>query len=148
MTTWPPVFTFDVDAFRIQFPAFANPTQFPDLVLEQYWDAATCYVSPVNEGALKDGCRLFVLNLYTAHLTALSVIIARGTTTGQVQSATVDKASVTFTPPPEVTQYQWWMNLTPYGQQAYALLQQAAIGGDYVGGWPERSAIRKAYGVF
>lgn len=142
------VITFDVNKFRTDFPAFANATTYPDATLQGYFDAATCFVSPQNCGTLRDGCRARALNLMTAHLAALADIIASGQTPGQVQSATIDKVSVTMTPPPNKNQWSWWLGLTPYGQQLLALLAAKSVGGFYVGGSPEGSAFRKVYGVF
>lgn len=142
------VLTFDVAAFRAQFPAFASAATYPDLTLQGYWDAAICYVSDVNTGRLMDDCRQRAINMMTAHLTALADIIASGKTVGYAQSATVDKVSVTMTPPPVRSQWQWWLNLTPYGMQLSALLFARSMGGLYIGGSNETGAFRKAYGAF
>lgn len=142
------VITFNVTDFRAAFPAFANVTKYPDATLQGYFDAATCYVSPENCGSLRDGCRTRALYLMTAHLAALSDLIASGQTPGQVQSATIDKVSVSMTPPPNANQWQWWLGLTPYGMQLLALLQAKSVGGFSVGGLPEASAFRKVFGVY
>lgn len=125
--------TFDVAAFRLQFPAFADPVAFPDATLQGYRDAATCYISADDYGYLNGDCRARALNLMTAHIAALSVIIAAGQTPGLVSGSTVDKISVTLTPPPVKDQWQWWLALTPYGQQLAALLAAKAVGGLFVG---------------
>ncbi len=142
------VISFDVVAFRAQCPAFQDATTYPNSILQGYWDAAICYISPNDYGYLIGDCRLKAINLMTAHLTALSDKIASGETTGLMQSASIDKVSVTMTPPPIKSQWQWWLSLTPYGAQLLALLGAKSIGGMYVGGWPETSSFRKAYGVF
>ncbi len=145
-------YTFDVTAFRIAFPAFADVTLFPTATLQMNWDAATCLMDNDDNGhwALHGECRFRGLNLLTAHLTALSVIIANGggQVPGLVQSATIDKVTVSLTPPPIKTQWQWWLSLTPYGQQLLALLQVSSVGGFYVGGLPELFAFRKVGGIF
>lgn len=97
---------------------------------------------------LEGECRYRALTLLTAHLAALGVLIAAGQVPGLVQTATVDKVSVSLTPPPILTQFQWWLSLTPYGQQLLALLQVASVGGIYIGGLPEISAFRKVGGIF
>lgn len=140
--------TFDVAAFRTQFPAFANASTYPTITLQGYWDAAICYISDTNSGRLMGDCRSRAINMMTAHLTALADIIAAGKTPGYAQSATVDKVSVTMTPPPVKNQLQWWLNLTPYGMQLYALLYVRSRGGFTVGGMPEKKAFRKVYGAF
>lgn len=144
----PAIITFDVAIFREQFPAFANETTFPDAMLQMYWDMATCYISDYNCGWLYGDCRRLAIDLMTAHLTALSVLIAAGQTPGLVQSATIDKVSVSLTPPPIPNQWQWWLALTPYGQQLLALLQVKSVGGFYIGGLPEGGAFRKVGGIF
>lgn len=143
-------FTFDVAAFRLAFPAFADSTLFPTETLQMNWDTAGCYVDNTNSNceALSGDCRLRALNLMTAHLTALSALVAAGQIPGLVQTATVDKVSVSLTPPPLKTQWQWWLSLTPYGQQLLALLQVSGVGGFYIGGLPELSAFRKVGGIF
>ena len=143
------VITFDVTTFRLQFPAFADPVKYPDALLQQNWDMATCYISNTDYGlSLTGNCLVLALNYMTAHLTALNNITAANQLPSLQTSATVDKVSVTTTPPPLKTQLQWWLSLTPYGQQLYALLQVKSAAGWYIGGLPETSAIRKVYGVF
>lgn len=141
----PTVFTFDAAAFKAAFPAFAS---VDDLTLQGYWDAAVCYISPNNYGWLVDDCRLRALNLMTAHLARLAEIIATGQLPGLEQSASIDKISVTMTPPPVKNQFHWWLSLTPYGQQLLALLLARSAGGFYIGGLPERAAFRKVGGLF
>ena len=140
--------TFDVDAFREQFPQFENTTTFPDAVLQQYWNAATCYINPNDFCWLHDDCLQLALNLMTAHLTALSVLIQQNQTPGYEQSATIGKVSVSLTPPPNKNQWQWWLNTTPYGMQLLTLLQAKSAGGFYIGGLPETAAFRKVAGIY
>lgn len=144
------VLTFNVTVFRARFPAFDCPTAYPNATLQAFWDTATCYISAEDSPclALSGGCREQALNLMTAHLLALSAIASSGQTPGMMNSATIDKISVSLTTPPMRTQYQWWLNLTPYGQQLLALLQIKSSGGWYIGGSPERSAFRRVRGVF
>lgn len=141
-------YVFNIPAFRISYPAFASDTTFPDVTLQAYWDSATCYISDTDYGYLSGDCRYKAITLMTAHLTALSVLIAKGQVPGLVQSATIDKIAISLTPPPVKNQWQWWLSLTPYGQQLLALLHVAAVGGLFVGGLPERAAFRKVGGVF
>ena len=143
-------FVFDVTAFREDYPQFANETTFPDATLDMYWDNSTCYIDNDDNGcwALKGDCRYLALNLMTAHLAAISVMVAAGQTPGLVQSATIDKVSVSLTPPPLKNQWQWWLSLTPYGQRLLALFQVSTVGGFYIGGLPELSAFRKVGGIF
>lgn len=140
--------TFDVTAFRTQFPAFANSTTFPDGTLQQYWNAATCYVTPNDFCYLSGDCLQLALNLMTAHLTQLSVQIAAGKMPYLMQSATIDKVTISLTPPPLKNQWQWWLSTTPYGMQLFAMLQAKSVGGFYIGGLPETAAFRKVAGIF
>lgn len=142
--------SFDVAAFRIAYPAFSDVTKYPTVTLDMYWDTSTQYISNQDYGCwmLSDGARVLALNLLTAHLAALFTIIAGGETPGVLTAATIDKISVTMQAPPLRTQWQWWLNQTPYGQQLLALLQVHTAGGAYFGGSPELSAFRKVGGFF
>jgi hypothetical protein len=124
---------FDVAAFRLAFPQFANDTTYPDFMLQGYWDVAVLYVSDeADYGRLTGASRARALNLLTAHLTALSVLIAAGRTPGVVQASTIDKISVTLVPPPIKSDFDYWLQQTPYGTQLLALLEVHSSGGWYV----------------
>lgn len=142
------VITFDIPAFRLAFPAFADTGKYPDPTLQGYWDAACCYISPADYGWLNGDCRRRALNLMTAHLTQLSTMAASGQPTGVGQSATVGAVSVSMVPPPIKSGFQYWLASTPYGMQLWALLNVKGAGGLYVGGLPEKSAFRRVGGVF
>lgn len=137
-----PYFTLDIPAFRLAYPAFANDTAFPDDTLLRYFSTAGAYIANQNYGWLVDDARYLALTLMTAHLAALSVMIASGDTPGLMQGATIDKVSVTLTPPPVKTQFGWWLSLTPYGAQLYALLKLHSAGGFFVGGSATRAGLR------
>lgn len=147
MTT-PIILTFDVTTFRVMFPVFASSTTYPDAVLQMYWDMATSYVSNVNYGWLQNANRQLALNLMTAHLAALGLIIQSGQVPNLMQSSTIDKISIAVTPPPIPNQWQWWLNQTGYGQQLLALLQAQSAGGFYVGGSAPRIGFRNTVGGF
>lgn len=140
---------FNVATFRTQFPAFASETTFSDATLTGYFNSASCYVSTTDYGCLNSDCRERALLLMTAHLCLLSQQNTKGQVTGVVTSASVGGVSVSLTPPPfGSNQWSWWLSSTPYGQEFQALLRQAAIGGLYIGGRPERRAFRKVGGGF
>lgn len=133
------ILTFDYALFQQQFPAYANPIIYPESLMQSYWDISINYISDVgNFGSLQGGARQYAINCMVAHLTFLAGIIASGNGNSQVpglmQAATIDKVSVTLTPPPVPNQFQWWLNLTPYGQMLLALLQVNSVGGFYIGG--------------
>lgn len=146
------VITFNVAAFRDAFPAFANPAVYSDESLQAQFDAACSFISPETSAnwyvGLNDAVKTRALYLMTAHLVQLSAAMLAGQTPGQVQSSGIDKISVSMTPPPQRNQWQWWLGLTGYGQQLFALLQVKSAGGFYVGGRPELAAFRKVGGVF
>lgn len=126
---------FDVTAFRTMFPAFSNTTTYPTITLQSYWDMATAYINDKTAGYYCGGWvlkqQVLALNLMTAHLAALFVLIASGQTPGIEISATIDKISVSMEPPPAKNQWQYWLQTTPYGAQLLALLQIAAAGGRF-----------------
>lgn len=144
---------FDPAAFRANplFAPFSNPLVYTDIILNAWADIATSYISDQNGGCYAYGMTLkqqvLALNLMVAHLLALSTQIgnipAKPKTPGLKQAATIDKVSVTLTPPPLKNQWQWWLSLTPYGQQLFALLQVATAGGFYFGGYPVLGAFRR-----
>lgn len=146
---------FDVTYFRTTFPAFAA-TPPTDATLLGYWDLATVYVNDRDNSCwmLEGKQRVLALNQMTAHLAQLYAVVAAADVPAQAQigldeRAQIDKVSVSVTPPPVKTQFDWWLSLTPYGQMLLALLQGVTAGGIYIGlGVPERSAFRKAGGVF
>lgn len=139
---------FDPDAFVARFPEFSDGVQYPTTTLDMYWATATYFISPENYGYLNGDARTQALWLMTAHIAQLSTLIANRDTVGVVNSATIDKVSVSLTPPPIKSQLQWWLNLTPYGAQLWAMLEMIAVGGLYIGGQANYAAFRKANGGF
>ena len=142
----------DIPAIRALFPQFADTAAFPDALIAAQWGLACVYVSPEVWGDLVEQPRTYVLQLMTAHLLALGVIIARGNYSGQpgvVLNSKVGDVQVGLAQPPYGTSpWRYWLMLTPYGQQLLALLDTLAVGGQYVGGLPERAAFRQVGGVF
>jgi hypothetical protein len=141
-------YSFDVAAFRQKYPVFSNPLTYPDATLQQYWDNATCYVENTDYLFLRGDCRVLALNLMTAHLAAIATLIPSGQISALVQGATIDKISVTLTPPPLKTQWQWWLSTTPYGQQLLALLQAKSVGGMYIPSTGALVGFRNKWGGF
>lgn len=139
---------FDPSLFRQQFPAYSNATTYPDAMLQMYWDMAICYVSDDDYGWLDLHCRTLALNLMTAHLLYSAGLIAAGQTSIIINSSTVDKITVSLTPPPIKNQWQWWLNTTPYGIQLLTLLSANSVGGFWTGGLPELCAFRRVGGLF
>jgi len=147
------VFTFDPALFRSQFPAFASVTDYPTATLQVYYNISGLYISTNDYGYLNGDGRAYALNLMTAHITAINDINAaaaenQSTSVGLVTSASVGDVSVSIQPPPTKSAFDYWLSLTPYGQQLLALLNMIGAGGLYIGGLPERSAFRKVGGIF
>ncbi len=141
---------FNEDLFRKTAPAYACCKVYPDDFLQTYWDLATNYITNNSATACYEGMTLgqqvTALNLMAAHLLALTLQTTSGQGAGLVTGATIDKVSVTLTPPPEMNQWQWWLNQTPYGQQLLSLLQVAAAGGRFfTAGGPVVGAFRRRW---
>lgn len=120
--------------FRSLFLAFANQEMFPQASLSLYWGIATNYISkyPQYCGGSNLEQQTLMLNQMTAHLVQLNSMAGSGQQAGIVTAASVGAVSVTVQPPPEVNQWQWWLNQTPYGQQLLALLEVLSVGGYYI----------------
>lgn len=140
--------TLDIAEFREWFPAYADSSAFPDGLVHRHLDAACDHVSPRDAGPLKGDGRRRALYLMAAHLMYLEQLLLSGNAGGVVSGASIDKVSVTLTPPPIKKQLDWWLNISPYGQQLLVLLKKKGAGGLYIGGNPEREAFRKAGGGF
>lgn len=131
---------FDLEAFRAAYPQFAVAADPQVLAMA---GQAVSFLS--SYGATTDQLQW---QLMVAHLLTLSANAAAGGTTGQVSSATVDKVSVSITPPPTRDGWAYWLSTTPYGLQLWALIQRLTAAGLYVGGSAERAAFRGAGGAF
>jgi len=138
------VLTFDPDAFRVSYTSFSDESKYPNDTLQGFWDFATVYITDENYQfvTLKNSARSRAINLMAAHLGTLQAMIDSGETPGQVQSSTIDKISVTLTPPPAGSQFSWWLGLTGYGQQLLALLQLLGVGGLFIPGCRGPRGIR------
>jgi hypothetical protein len=142
------IYTLDILKFRTMFPEYSDTSKYPDESIQLQWDMATCYIAPYNQEWIYGCARENAIYLMTAHLLALADKIASKTTLQLKGSSTIDKISVTMTPPPFKNQFQYWLLLTPRGSQLFALIQSKMAGGVTIGGLPERSAFRKVWGVF
>lgn len=140
--------TFNPATFRLQFPAYANGTTYPDATLQMQFDIGTGFVSSDTYGDMTETVRGYALNLMVAHLLALADIIKARSQPGIVTGSSIGDVQVTLQPPPQRGQWRYWFNLTPYGAQLIALLDAQSAGGFFVGGLPERAAFRKVSGVF
>ena len=137
---------FDVDAFRKQFPEFADVAAFPDEMLTMYWEMAHSFLQP-DCSPLGASVGLG-MRFMEAHLLHLSRAASRGQAGGFVTRGVVDKVDVSVLAPPTDSMFEWWLAQTPYGQQLAALMQSFMVGGFSVGGAPESSAFRQYGGEF
>lgn len=142
--------TFSPTLFRQYYSQFANSGAFPDAALNSWFWQASQYVSTSDNALymLTGDPRLYALNLLTAHIGAISILIAAGQTPVIETSAGIDKIRVTVQPPPDKTQFGWWLDTTGYGQMLNALLQSVTAGGTFVGGSPIRAGFRGPGGRF
>lgn len=139
---------FDATLFRQQFPGqFLDPPN-TDAILELYWNTAICYVSPDTGEFMTADCRRQIINLVVGHLITIAGNATIGQQSGFIESASIDKVSVTIQSFDNKNQFQWFLNQTPYGQQAYAQLHVASVGGFYFGGRNELGSFRRSGGDF
>jgi hypothetical protein len=139
---------YDDASFRAQFPEFASSITYPANTLLGYFGVASDYINP-NDGRINNGATLqLMLDLMTAHLAKSFSMINAGQTSVILSGSSTGSVSVSLTPPPVKNAYQWWLSTTPYGNQLRALQMAKAAGGFMSGGSLERSAFRKAGGVF
>lgn len=140
----------DWPLFRLQFPQFSDAVKYPDNLLQMYWDEMTCFVCDANYGQIIGRCRLFLLNLFVAHMMTIMLKAAAGggKQVGFKTSATIDKVSVSTAAPPAPNMFRYWLGLTPYGLAALAMLEANTVGGDYIGGLPETAGFRRVGGGF
>jgi len=139
---------FDDQIFRQQYPEFVNPDTYPPAMLNNWFTMASQYINPNSDAYRSLDVVTLMLNLMVAHLAKSMTMIAAGQTTAVVTGATEGSVTVSMEPPPTKNAFQWWLSTTPYGAQLRALLFQQGVGGFAVGGSLERSAFRKANGIF
>lgn len=131
--------SFPLDKFRILYPAF---DVIDDSVVSEFAELSRCFADA-------RGCKCSdqAWMALTAHLLQLRDDSSSGNgKPGAIASASIDKVSVSFQTAPAGDSWSYWLNSTPYGQQAAALLKSCSAGGMYVGGLPERAAFLAVYG--
>ncbi|TCJ96149.1 uncharacterized protein DUF4054 [Volucribacter psittacicida] len=137
----------DIQVFRRIFPAFVGEA-FPDEMIETWGNLAKSYLS---ESWLLNGERFsLALNLMTAHLlfSVSQSTKSNNGASGTVQSASQGSVSVSFSTPTTKNGWEFWLSTSPYGVQLWALLNSVGAVGCFIGGLPERQAVRKVGGVF
>ena len=134
-------FTYNDASFRALFPAFANPTTFPEELLSQNFTTAGLYTQNSPDWLVTCGTNLMLLNLMTAHLTQLGIQIAANQSSGVLIQAAIDKISIGFQQAVLSNQWQYWLASTEYGKQMLAMLQVQSIGGTYTPGGAGRAGF-------
>lgn len=134
--------------FRAQFPAFADMTKYPEATLSMYWTMASEYINIYSRCGWTDTQLQLAIDLLTAHIVKSFDLINAGVTTMLITASTEGTVSVSGTPPPTTTGWQWWLATTPYGNQLRALLERVASVGFYAGGSAPRAGFRTAFGTF
>lgn len=134
--------------FRAQFPAFADTLKYPEAMLSMYWTMASQYINIYSTVAWTQTQLQLAVDLLTAHIVKSFDLINAGITTMLITGSTEGTVSVSGTPPPTATGWQWWLATTPYGSQLRALLEVVAGVGLYVGGSAPRAGFRNAFGSF
>lgn len=137
-----------IETFRLMFPAFNDEILYRDEMIELWGEQANQFLA--ESWGLNGGKFELAFNLMTAHLLSLASKEINGGSgaSGAVQSATEGSVSVSFAAPPSRNGWEFWLSSTPYGVQLWALLNQLGSTGVYIGGLPERNAVRKVGGVF
>lgn len=142
--------TYNDENFRLQFPQFADETDFSTPQLEGWWVMGSSYINAVNgfPWNWNQAQLQLALDLMCAHLAQSYTLINSGIPTVLVQGTAEGSVNVSLTPPPVKSSFGWWLSTTSYGQQLRALLKVVANVGLYVGGNWERAGFRKAGGFF
>lgn len=127
--------TVSVDQMRVVLPYFADTDKYPDAMLTVALGNAQNYVSPLILGPLGESDRTYATYLMAGHLQLLSDKLNSGDlSVGTETSASVDRVSVSLTPPPNKNQFEFWLNQTPFGVQLLFLLNTATGVGFFIGG--------------
>lgn len=139
--------TLDIAAFRAGYPAFTNPTLWPDAYIQASWDTAVLFLGSWDTCGFEGDRRQTALYLLTAHLLMTNGPAVgpagSGAGVGAITSATIDKVTVQRQAPPTKGALSFFLSGTPYGMSLWALLRQRVAGGFYANGRPEQAAFRR-----
>jgi hypothetical protein len=137
----------NITTFRQNFSNYSDDTTYPDSLLLFQYEIGKCYVTD-NDCTMPETCREHALQLILAHLLYIRDLINSGGNIGTITSASEGDVSVSLSEPPTSSNWEYWLNASPYGKELLALLSVQSTGGFYVGGLPERRGFRKIGGVF
>lgn len=140
----------DIATFRKMFPAYSDSQTFSNEMIKMWLDVANVHLK--KSWSLSGKTYEHAIMLMLAHLLHSVAKTSSGNAesgpAGIVTSATEGSVSVSFATPTTKDAWEFWLASSPYGLQLWALLQQLGTGGLFIGGLPERSAVRKVGGVF
>lgn len=136
--------TLDIPTFRALFTAYSDETNYPDEVLNQWYEIGKCYVKD-NDCVLPDECRGQALMAMLAHLLYIQDQVKAGNQARVINSATEGKVSVSLAEPPYSSNFSYWLNCSPYGPQVLAMLEVAFAGGGWVGDGLPRPTLSGGY---
>lgn len=131
----------DIAAFRAAFPAFSDDAAYPDALLNAKFTVAKCFIED-NDCSFDPDCRQYAYQLMVAHLLGIDERVSSGQPGRLIQSATEGPVNVSFAEPPTRSNFNFWLQTTPYGVQLSALISVNAIG-DYYGGNQALAAFRR-----
>ena len=128
-----------VEQFRTDYPEFTQ-VLYPDATVNSKISLAYCYISNLKGQEIDDACRTQAIELMVAHLLTIGGSTANGGdgSSGLTISTKIGEIAVTLAQPVLKSQWQYWINSTPYGQQYYALLMSHIPTPRYRGGTMER----------
>jgi len=137
----------NISEFRINFPAYASETDYPDSLLNAQYEVGKCYITD-NDCTMPEACREYALQLMLAHLLFIRDLVNSGSNVGIITSASEGDVSVSLAQPRVDDGWNYWFNSSPHGRELLAMLEVQSAGGFYVGGMPERRGFRKILGAF
>lgn len=135
--------TLNITTFRTQYPEFISTVKYTDTSITMAFNKATIFFKNETNCELDESQLEVVLYLMTAHLLKVQSNTLKGGQ-GLVGSATIDKVSVSIISPKNLSEFEYFLNQTIYGQELLALMALLTIGGFYVGGSPETMAFIRA----
>ena len=137
--------TLDIDAFRLLYPEYADPIEYPNIVIETRWAQATVFMPEAGNSLFTDAQWQAGLYMLLAHWVSIGAQTAKGEYPSYVTQGGTSKISVSTAAPPAADSFLWWLQCTPYGAQLAALLRAKAAGGLLVGGQNVTGAYRAPF---
>lgn len=115
--------------FRQAFPEFSDTTKYPDQFLQRFLTLAQVYISNVSHKRLKDDVRKLAIQYMAAHLMWFyetdgngNIISIKDEGAGLQTSSHIGDVSVSMQVPQTNSEWEEWLNHSPYGRMLLALL--------------------------